>query len=85
MRIRWLRAPLPVAQYPKEATLKDEIGSVAGSIWTALNAKGELPLTQLKKETGSKSPVFEWAIGWLAREDNIVVTREKRSFRVRLK
>jgi hypothetical protein len=44
-----------------------------------------LSLAKLKKGVNGKTPVFDWAIGWLAREDKIVITREKRSFRVRLK
>jgi hypothetical protein len=29
--------------------------------------------------------VFEWAIGWLAREDQIVITPSKKSYVMRLK
>jgi hypothetical protein len=39
-----------------------------------------LSLAKFKKEVKGKTPVFDWAIGWLAREDKIVITREKRSF-----
>jgi Winged helix-turn-helix domain (DUF2582) len=63
----------------------DEIGTMAGVIWTVLNSKDELSLVQLKKEVRGKSPLFDWAIGWLAREDKIVITPGKRTFRVRLK
>ncbi len=65
--------------------MKEEVGTTAGAIWNALNTKGELSLAQLKKEVNGKGPVFDWAIGWLAREDKIVIRPEKRSFRVRLK
>jgi hypothetical protein len=65
--------------------MQAEIGSTAGVIWHALNDKGELSLPRLKKNIKGKSPVFDWAVGWLAREDRIVITREKRSFLVRLK
>jgi len=65
--------------------MNDEIGSIAGSIWNVLHARGELSMTQLKKETGAKSPAFDWAVGWLAREGNIVLTQEKKTFRIRLK
>ncbi len=40
---------------------------------------------ELKKGVKGKEPTFDWAIGWLAREDQIVITPEKRSFRIRLK
>jgi Winged helix-turn-helix domain (DUF2582) len=65
--------------------MQKEIGATAGIIWHALNDRGGLSLAKLKKEVNGKSPVFDWAVGWLAREDKVVITREKRSFRVSLK
>jgi winged helix-turn-helix protein DUF2582 len=65
--------------------MQEEIGSTAGIIWHALNDRGEPSLAKLKKEVNGKTPVFDWAVGWLAREDKVVITREKRSFRVCLK
>jgi len=57
--------------------MQGEVGLTAGMIWHALDAKGDLSLARLKKEVNGKTPVFDWAIGWLAREDKIVITREK--------
>jgi len=65
--------------------MQEKIGLTAGAIWQALNKQGELPLAQLQKEVNGKAPVFDWAIGWLAREEKIVITPEKRSFRIRTK
>ncbi len=65
--------------------MHEEIGAAAGAIWHALNSKGTLPLAQLKRAAKVKAQLFDWAIGWLAREDKIVITPEKRSFRLRLK
>ncbi len=65
--------------------MQKEIGTTAGAIWNALNAKGELSLAKLKREVEGQAPVFNWAIGWLAREDKIAISPEKRTFRVRLK
>jgi Winged helix-turn-helix domain (DUF2582) len=64
--------------------MQEEIGATAGAIWKILHAKGELSLFQLKKQTKAKTPVFDWAIGWLARENKIALTPRKRSIRVRL-
>jgi hypothetical protein len=64
--------------------MDEEIGSTAGSIWRTLNHNGELSLAQLKKEVNGKTPVFDWSIGWLAREGKIAILPEKRSYRVRL-
>ncbi len=65
--------------------MHEEIGTTSGAIWQALNTRGELSLPELKRAVNAKPPVLDWAIGWLAREDKIVITREKRSFRIRLK
>lgn len=65
--------------------MQEEIGTTAGAIRKALNTKGESSLAQLKKAVKGKDPIFDWALGWLAREDKIVITPEKRSFRIRLK
>jgi hypothetical protein len=69
----------------KELAMQEEIGTVAGAIWQALDSKGELALARLKKEVNGKVPIFDWAIGWLAREEKIVITLKKRSFYIRLK
>ena len=65
--------------------MQEEIGITAGAIWHLLDTEGELSLAQLKKEVNGKTPVFDWAVGWLAREDKITITRETRSFRLSLK
>lgn len=68
----------------KGGYMQEEIGITAGEIWKTLHTKGELSLSQLKKQTKAKPPVFDWAIGWLARENKIAFTQQKRSIRVRL-
>ena len=65
--------------------MSEEIGTMAGVIWHKLEANGETTLTKLKKELKAESPLFDWAIGWLAREDKIMLTVEKRSTGVCLK
>jgi hypothetical protein len=65
--------------------MSETIGKAAGAIWHALAANGEMTVAKLKKEVEVESPVFDWAIGWLAREDKIVLRGEKRSVRVCLK
>ena len=64
--------------------MQEEIGATAGAIWNILNNKGELTLSQLKKQTKAETRVFDWAIGWLARENKIALTQAKRTVRVRL-
>jgi len=65
--------------------MQQQIGTTAGLIWEALNSKGELSLGQLKKEVKGRTPTFEWAIGWLAREENVLIKPERRSFRLCLR
>ena len=65
--------------------MNEEIGTMAGAIWQALEANGEVTLAKLKKDLQATSPLFDWAIGWLAREDKIILATEKRMTRVRLK
>jgi hypothetical protein len=65
--------------------MTEEIGTMAGVIWHTLEANGEMTLPKLKKELKAGSPLFDWAIGWLAREDKIMLTSGKRSIRVCLK
>jgi Winged helix-turn-helix domain (DUF2582) len=66
----------------KRITMEEEIGKTAGAMWQALDTQGELSLTRLKNQVKARAPVFDWAIGWLAREDQIVIPTEKRSFRI---
>ncbi len=65
--------------------MNEEIGNVAGTIWTVLHARGEMTLSALKKEVDASSPVFDWAIGWLARENNLILSKDKRTYRVALR
>jgi Winged helix-turn-helix domain (DUF2582) len=65
--------------------IDEDIGQMAGAIWHALNTRGELSLAQLKKLVEGTGPVFDWAIGWLAREGKVVIIAKKRSFIIRLK
>jgi hypothetical protein len=65
--------------------MNEEIGAVAGAIWHSLDVSGEMTLAKLKKEVKAESPFFDWAIGWLAREDKITLTQEKRSIYVCLR
>jgi hypothetical protein len=41
-----------------------------------------MTMTKLKKDLKATSPLFDWAIGWLAREGKIILTTEKRTIRV---
>ena len=65
--------------------MQEQTGAIAGVIWKALNTRGELTLRKLQEEVETPAPLFDWAIGWLAREDKIVITRKKRTYSIHLK
>jgi hypothetical protein len=75
-----------IAPAEKEpAMIQEEIGRTAGAIWRVLDGGGASTLPKLRKSVNGDPPVFDWAIGWLAREDKITIRREKRSFVVDLR
>ena len=50
---------------------KEEIGTLAGIVWRALNEKGSLSFEDLQRETRLDTESVCTAIGWLARENKI--------------
>lgn len=64
--------------------LQGPIGDTAGKIWQTLSTGGPQTLTQLKKVNGG-TEIVNFALGWLAREDKIEITPDKKTYRVRLK
>ncbi len=65
--------------------IKNEIGETAGRVWQVLSSDGPQTVAQLKKKLKEAGDLVDFALGWLAREDNIEITREKKDFRVQLK
>ncbi len=61
------------------------IGSAAGVIWRYLNAHGDATIQRLKKETKLSDQVLLMAIGWLAREDKLGLTRAGSTLKISLK
>lgn len=62
-----------------------EIGQVAGKIWQALQGKEDMTPTNLKKATGADDKLLWLALGWLARENNIDIAKNKASYKINLK
>ena len=65
--------------------MTQEIGIMAGKIWHTLETKGEMSVTALKKALGARDGIADWAIGWLAREDKIVLRKERNTIKVALR
>ncbi len=65
-------------------TIEPEIGEKAGEIWHILNNDGPQTLSQLKKKLGNSNELLNFALGWLAREDKVRITPEKKGYTVQL-
>jgi Winged helix-turn-helix domain (DUF2582) len=50
-----------------------EIGAAAGKIWTFLDKNGSSSVTKITTETGLGKNDVQRAIGWLTKEDKVVV------------
>jgi hypothetical protein len=60
-------------------SLTAQIGETAGEIWQLLDAEGPLKLTQVVKLVDAPRDLAMQAIGWLAREEKIVLEEQNRS------
>ena len=59
-------------------SIVDQIGDTAGVVWHYLRDNGPSSITELTKEIDAPRDVVMQAVGWLAREDKIVVEEEAR-------
>ena len=61
-------------------------GELAGKIWTALSEKGQLTGKELKKEVKAKAEKDLYlGLGWLLREDKVVISEVEKDIVVTLK
>jgi hypothetical protein len=65
--------------------IREEVGETAGKVWQLLSRDGPQTLAQTKKKLNVESELLNLAIGWLAREDKVDVSRDKKDIRVQLK
>jgi winged helix-turn-helix protein DUF2582 len=63
----------------------EQVGVTAGKVWHSLNDFGPQTVAQLKKKLNGSGELVGFALGWLAREDKIDISLEKKSFKVALK
>ena len=56
---------------------KNKIGLNAGKVWRILNEKGELSMFDLCHELGLTFEDVALAIGWLARESKILLSKKE--------
>jgi Winged helix-turn-helix domain (DUF2582) len=65
--------------------MKETIGEMAGSVWNILNEKGSQTVAKLKTALKADAFVLDAAIGWLAREGKIEISKAKASITIKLK
>lgn len=58
------------------AASMNDIGSAAGELWRFLDANGPSAAESVKRKLKLSSHVFYAAVGWLAREDKILIRNE---------
>jgi len=63
----------------------DKIGTDAGKVWNELELNGEMTTGILKKNLEMSPFDLNVAIGWLAREGKIVISRQGNMIKVQLK
>ena len=51
--------------------MEQKIGETAGKVWKALQAKGEVPVSQVPKAVKEREALSYLALGWLAREGKV--------------
>lgn len=59
--------------------MNDVIGQSAGLVWSFLAENGESSLSKVAAGTGLGKNELQRAIGWLAREDKLVITLKGRT------
>ncbi len=63
----------------------DKIGSDAGKVWNELELNGAMTTGALKKSLNMSPFDLNVAIGWLARENKVAISRQGNMIRVCLK
>lgn len=65
--------------------LTNNIGEAAGRIWEHLDVEGNSTVAKLRKELDLDAFSVNAAIGWLAREEKVELTKKGNSVSVALK
>lgn len=65
--------------------MNEVIGDAAGKIWKFLNENGEASVTKITSETGISKNEIQRAIGWLLKEDKLLIEMKGRAETLSLK
>ena len=63
----------------------EQIGTIAGKIWSYLNENEQATTSKLSQELGESDRAILMGIGWLAREDKLIFSTQGRSTYIALK
>jgi predicted RNA-binding protein (virulence factor B family) len=61
------------------------IGDAAGKIWQYLNDNGSSSANKIEKDTGISKNDIQRAIGWLSKEDKLIIETKGRVETISLK
>ena len=65
--------------------MQETIGITAGQVWDYLNQKGPATIIKLKSNLEVSNTMLCLALGWLAREDKIVISKMNHTYEISLK
>ncbi len=65
--------------------MQELTGSIAGKIWKYLSEHGKTEVLHLRFDLKLTNSLLFLGLGWLLREDKILMTKEKNKFYVELK
>ena len=65
--------------------MNELIGTAAGQVWEYLSNNEEVTMAAMKKDLELKGDEATMAIGWLAREDKVELSKKGASVKIRLK
>ena len=60
------------------------IGETAGRVWSYLDKNSEASTSKMLRDLGGSKEMLQRAIGWLAREDKIIIEISTGTERIRL-
>jgi hypothetical protein len=65
--------------------MSSNIGLIAGDVWCFLSENGESSSIKIKAVLGISNTMLYLALGWLSREDKVVIEQNEYSYKISLK
>ncbi len=64
--------------------MQDQVGATAGKIYEKLGIQGQMSMSRLKKEVGETDTLVAMAVGWLAREGKVNLSKNRNALKITL-